>query len=415
MMKPMRHSRRIAEHRLGFTLVELMVSMAIIAVLATISAAIFRTTLDTRELAAQRIEVNEVARTLLDLMVEEMRASYLSPDSVAPVVEGSGEATGREFRFRFAGLRHDHSYKSLGGDGPGAGKDDDEDGKVDEEELDGIDNDGDDLVDEDIGEFPDDLVHFVRLVDTDSGKLALEEVSYGLNERGTQLMRRGRRADPEENYPVGGFVESGNSILPRVVTTADRDGNPKPQTGAIPARPAWRGWDTLTSEDQDFGTSSSNLATLAYDVRGLRFTYWYYDYNAGGYRRALEWDSARETAYLLPAAGGAAGGQTIFTQQAASTAWTDPTDPNFFRDSISSICNEWDDRYRFLVSSPAQLFAGASGDSQEISNLARQIGEHTDGLPVFVEITLYVQDRDQAKTPTPYTARVFLPNQNIGS
>ena len=58
-------------------------------------------------------------------------------------------------------------------------------------------------------------------------------------------------------------------------------------------------WDTESAilrrnNDPDQNT----YQVLAYDIRGLRFRYWYYDYNRGGWRFAKEWDSARETALM---------------------------------------------------------------------------------------------------------------------
>ncbi len=390
---------------MGFTLVELMVSMAIISILATISAQVFRVTLDTREIAAQKIEVNEVARTALDFMAEELRSAYLSPDSVAPVVKGM-EAVHRP---RFAGLyRFDETTI-------GDTVDDDEDGATDEEKLNGLDDDGDGRVDEDLGGNAADLLHFVRLVDPgDGGKIALEEVSYGLSKSGRRLVRRGRSFTLQDlqTSRVGSFLEGSSSLLPPMVATTDINGTPL-QSGRVQgAGLAFNKWGNATS-DERLGTSA-NMATLAYDIRGLKIRYYYYDYNVGEYRYTLEWDSARETSYADPLTGQGA----IFT----TSAMPDSSVKLWAGDPTRHICNELEDafprimqggRALFPIQGPAQLFM--SMGNEDIALLARKVGEHTDGLPHSVEITLYVQDRARSRIPVSYTKRVYLPNRNIGA
>ena len=76
----------------GFTLVELLVSMGILGILATIAAGTFRVTLETREKAVLKMELAENARTTLDFMAEEIRTAYLTPESVAPVIAGQESA-----------------------------------------------------------------------------------------------------------------------------------------------------------------------------------------------------------------------------------------------------------------------------------------------------------------------------------
>lgn len=390
---------------MGFTLVELMVSLAIISILATISAQIFRVTLDMREIAAQKIEVNEVARTALDFMAEELRSAYLSPDSVAPVVQGT-EAVPRP---RFAGLYRDDV------DAIGNNLDDDEDGSTDEETLNGLDDDGDSLIDEDLGKNSADLLHFVRLVDqADGGKISLEEVSYGLSKSGERLIRRGRSFTLQnlQTAGVGSFLEGSTSLLPSMVPTTERDGTPLQSSRVPRAGVSFTRWGNATT-DEKLGVSA-NMAILAYDIRGLRIKYYYYDYNVGEYRYTLEWDSARETSYADPLVGQGA----IFT----TPAMPDRNVQMWAGDPTRHICNEQEDAFPrimqggrpvFPIQSPAQLFM--SMGNEDIALLARKVGEHTDGLPHSVEITLYVQDRARSSVPVAYTKRVYLPNRNIGA
>lgn len=423
--------------RRGFTLTELLVSMAIISVLATVSAAIFRTTLNTRDLTEQKIEVSEVGRALIDLIADELRTAYLSPESLSPVLEGSLEAQGQAYRMRFAGIRNDTEYSTVispssSQSAPGFGIDDDGDGTIDEEMLNDVDDDGDGLVDEDFGTFPDDLLHFVRLLDSaqTGGELAVEEISYGLNQRGTRLIRRAKRFSADSTVAplsnAGSFYETtGNlgSLVPALVPTANALGEPVLQTGDLQVRSLVQ-WDQITQDDQF--SKYTSLATLAYDIRGLRFSYWYYDYTLGGYRRAKEWDSARETSFLVvplqPSTATAQASRLLFRHTAWHSGFFDPTDPNFGRDLVANISNEPDDAFPrvqafnkvdYMFRSPAQLFAQIA--NPEASQLARRIGAHTDGLPVFVEITIYVQDRSHVAPPVPFTARVFLPNNNLGA
>ena len=407
----------------AFSLVEMMVAMVIISILATLSAGIFRVTMDMREIAERKIEVNEVARTALDLMSEELRAAYLAPESMAPVLSGRETIP----RLRLAGIHHDAALvknAANGANSPGADIDEDDDERIDgddEESLDGLDNDQDGFTDEDYGQFPNDILHFVRLVESDGVNLSLEEVSYGLNERGTRLIRRGRHFTSTDlqssSIQVGTFNEGGLPLLPALVATANADGTPRMQSQTISGPVYVNNWQDKT-DDESLGP---NMAILAYDIRGLRFTYWYYDYNRGGYRSSLEWDSARETCFSqfpanlfrMPA----------YSDSSAANATQDMRE--FGKRGLQfplQICNESEDRLpqtrmgnllKFVYPTYQSLLS-ASELSSEAGQVSRCTGKHTDGLPVFVEITIYVQDRDQTLPPSQFKTRVYLPNQNVG-
>ena len=232
--------------RSGFTLVELMISIAVMTLLAAMAAQTFRAVLVAREMTISKMEVNETGRSALDFIASELRSSYLTPDSVKPVTTGP--------RFRFAGIHRDLDTEDYP-DIPGAGVDDDGDGYIDEEVLDGVDGDypngaktsinnarprpdplgcddaGDrSCVDEDIGLIPSDILHFVSAVES-SGSLILQEISYGLDPSGTKLIRRAQVLDVSGNLSgtqlqkmldFGQFIDN---------TTMERLLPPVPQPG----------------------------------------------------------------------------------------------------------------------------------------------------------------------------------------
>jgi len=428
----------------GFTLVELLISIAVITMLAGMAAQTFRAVLTSREIAMRRLEVNETARMTLDYLTSELRSAYLTPDSVKPVTVSQGLGAQQSApRFRFAGIFRDVvATPELGV--PGVGKDDDGDGLIDEEVLDGVDGDypngaadalrgvspvsdprgcqpGDnECIDEDIGLFPSDILHFVSAVES-SGNVILQEISYGLDPSGTRLIRRAQIMDlsksnsqtEKQMMDFGQFIDdtSGKYLLPSAIPMGQL------------MRQSWvqqaiNCWDD-GSEDGIIGTASNSndsqnpanlFQVLAYDIRGLRFQYWYYDYNRGGWRKTPEWDSARETALLAPT-------EKIFNSFAANNS----LEGNSTRSFANVIVNEPEDMYprfpgalsRFLINDPKVVLASANNpQNNPLFELFQRIATQTDGLPNMVEITIYVQDRDRKTNPKPYTARVYLPNNN---
>lgn len=435
---------RPAAQEHGFTLVELLISIAVITILAGMAAQTFSAVLSAREIAMRRLEVNETARMTLDYLSSELRSAYLTPDSVKQVTVSRGVGVQQTApRFRFAGIYRDVvATAELGV--PGAGKDDDGDGLIDEEVLDGVDGDyrngaadalrgtspisdpkgceaGDNAcIDEDIGLFPSDILHFVSAVES-SGNVILQEISYGLDPSGTRLIRRAQVLDLSSNTSqtekkladFGQFIDdaSGKYLLPNAIPI----GQIMRQSYVQQAINCWNDG----SEDGIIGkTSSANnsqnpgnlFQVLAYDIRGLRFQYWYYDYNRGGWRRAQEWDSSRETALMSPT-------EKIFNKFAANNS----LEGNSMQSFANVIVNEPEDMYpryggalsRFLVNDPKIVLASMNNPTNNpLFDLYQRIATQTDGLPNMVEITIYVQDRDRATNPKPYTARVYLPNNN---
>lgn len=388
----------------GFTLTELIISVAVISILAGMAAQVFSVVLDARNLALDRLEVNETGRSALNFMANEMRTAYLTPDSVKPL---QSVATTESIvpRFRFGGIARMASIEDYPGI-PGAQVDEDGDGDVGEEILNGFDDDGDELVDEDIGTIPSGILHFVSAIEGSSG-IELQEISYGLDPSGTRLIRRAQLLSPDNNQrsieDFGQFIDnsSGERLLPPVVGLGQ-----SPGSGAV--NNAISNWDSgarfgqiQNSGNVLPGNSPGKIfQVLSYDVRGLSFRYWYYDYNRGGWRWTSEWDSSRETALLRP-------NQPIFNAPAANNSLEGTNRASF----ANLIVNEPDDRYptgnlpgTFLVTNPSQLTA------DDFSETFQRITRRTDGLPNMVEITVWVQDQDQEVDPSPYTMRVFIPN-----
>ncbi|MGC9327396.1 MAG: PulJ/GspJ family protein [Candidatus Hinthialibacter sp.] len=423
----------------GFTLVELMISVAVITMLAGMAAQTFRAVLTAREVTMRRLEVNETARATLDYMASELRSAYLTPDSVKPVSIARTSTDNAGPRFRFAGISRD-VVVDPDSKTPGAGKDDDGDGLIDEEVLDGVDGDyksgaasalkggspeadplgcepGDGTcIDEDIGLFPSDILHFVSAVES-SGSVILQEISYGLNPPGTRLVRRaqvlsldsGSSSSRQQLFDFGQFIDDSSRKL--LVPQAVPIGQIIRQSSV---QQAINNWDD-GAEDGQIGQSNNNsqnpgnlFQVLAYDIRGLRFEYWYYDYNRGGWRMAQEWDSSRETALMSPT-------EKIFNKFAANNSVEGNSTISF----ANVIVNEPEDMYprmagsptRFLINDPRQIRdAWRNPQRNSFYELYQKIAARTDGLPDMIEITIYVQDRDRTMNPKPYSTRVFLPN-----
>jgi len=440
----------------GFTLVELMISVAVITMLAGMAAQTFRAVMTARDIAIRRLEINETARAALDFMSSELRASYLTPDSVKPVVVGRIGTQGLGPRLRFAGISRD-VVVDPDSRVPGAGEDDDGDGWIDEEVLDGFDGDysggaeqalsgdspsadplgceaGDSTcIDEDIGLYPSDILHFVSAVES-SGDIILQEISYGLDPSGTRLIRRGQILNLNDSssstttqlLDFGQFVDdaSRKALVPQSVPI-----------GQI-MRKSWVQqaelyWDDGAEDGAIGEVNSTNqnpghiFQVLSYDIRGLRFRFWYYDYNRGGWRMVNEWDSSRETALVSPE-------EMLFNKFArSSTSEYDPT-ANSAREDIFTklIVNEPEDMYPrisgggqgvlmdFMIKDPRLLRNSARNpNNSQFIDVYQRIAQKTDGLPNMVEITLYVQDKDRENNPKQYSTRVFLPNnyRSIGN
>ncbi len=419
----------------GFTLVELLISVAVIGILAGMAAQTFTAVINSRDVAIRRIEANETARAALDFIASELKTAYITPDSVNPVESSRPSPRVSETpRFRFAGIRRDIDVTDRSNARqypiPGVGEDDDGDGLVDEEILDGLQGDyktgfngqpsadplgcedGDSAcIDEDIGMFPSDILHFVSAIE-DEGSMVLQEISYGLDTTGTRLMRRmevlnlndrsqSRRTDILVNF--GRFIDltTGERLLP----------DPVPIGRGVSRSEVNRSiehWDKGTEQGslganiEANNASNKRFQVLAYDVRGIRISYWYYDYNRGGWRMTQEWDSARETALM-------GFGEPIFTQPARNIGGAEGGNRSFFE---RLIVNEPEDMYpkagsglQFAITNPGALIT-----SPEWQGAAKRIGQRTDGLPNMVEVTIYVQDREREFNPKPFTRRIFVPN-----
>jgi prepilin-type N-terminal cleavage/methylation domain-containing protein len=444
-MKRSRENPAVTRRREGgFTLVELLVAMGIFGILATIAAATFRITLETRERAILKIRIAENARTTLDFMAEELRSAYLTPESVAPVIRGQEDAP----RLRLAAIHRDRAVTPkparVGPTSqwtPGAGEDEDGDGRIDEEWLDGLDNDytptavnkpwsylperADGQVDEDIGMFPSDRLYFVTAQqDTLGGPTVLTEVAYGLNSVGTRLIRYARKAEENEDaLYVGKFLVNrgqpgGQRFLPTPLATQDVGGEIIPNTGYQPRILALvhQTWDEFADDVMDGSSNDRQISSfeiLAYDIRGLRIRYWYYDYNQDGWRVTQEWDSARETLLFDRAVrifDGSIPGLSadVATNDRARYVFpiaNEPTDA-FPRDPLGMILAD-------LRGTPQQPGVGRLLSDPAFEPLGNRINSATDGLPWVIEIELYVQDEAHSFSPQRFTTRVHVPNNNI--
>ena len=322
---------------------------------------------------------------------------------------------------------------------PGAGEDDDGDGKTDEEWLDGYDSDhrttaynvawfysadwADGETDEDIGMFPSDLLHFVTAQQGGGdGQIELNEVSFGLNQAGTRLIRRARSVeDDQDSLYVGQFLANrgqpaGQRFLPAPLSTRTADGDVKVNVGypGNLVRLIGSTWD-LYANDVMNGSSNdrqiSEFEILAYDIRGLRFRYWYYDYNEGGWRVTREWDSARES--LLS-------GNNMRIFDGTITGFSSDVATNDPSRYLYPVANEPTDvfprnLYGEILNDLKGSALGSLYSDSAYSSLVNKINTTTDGLPWAVEIEVYVQNRDHSLPPQRFSTRVFLPNNNIPS
>jgi prepilin-type N-terminal cleavage/methylation domain-containing protein len=386
--------RFVPTGRAGFTLVELMISVAVISILAGMAAQVFTVLMESRDIAMRRIEISETANATLEFLATDLRSAFLTPDSQKPRLTNNDP----EPRLRFVGISRDVVVE----------------GKADLPVL-----GADEIEGNDYGVYPSDILHFITAVEN-SGDLILQEVSYGLNPEGSKLVRRSQILNTNRStMSLADFKDFGKFIDNR---TAQRLVPMAPvvqqSVNAAAVKQAIESWDTgatygsLSSQTTNPNYVDRLFEVLAYEVRGLRIRYWYYDYNNGGWRVSSEWDSAQETALLM--------NSNLMNKLAANNSMEGNYRGQGF---FSLIVNEPGDAYprnilpnRFGVVFPIQN-PQTIMTNRDYTSLKNAILEHSDGLPYLVEITIYVQDRDRTVAPKQFSTRVNIPNnyRNLGS
>lgn len=349
-------NRRAA--RRGFSLTEMMVAALILAIVGFMSAVTFLALTRGKAEAVRRVDQAERGRVLAELLANDFKAAVTLP--AGNELRGGFAPT----EYRLIGVNIDYVGTTVDviamadTRGPSLNRNDDGDvtpgsnqPRIDEDPWNGIDDDGDGLIDEDPGTIPRDMVNFVSS-QSNRGLLDVVEVGYALSPMtalddptgylSDRLFRRYREFDEQllnDNLgPLfGRYTSPSNRLLPWVVEES------------LFAAPEMR---------------ESFVEIVDYDVVGLDLLYWYYDHALGRWAFARQWDSGIDQA----------------TQQ---LEWTG----EFNLNNLGTL----------IQNRPRVAETG-------------RFDERSDGLPYMIEIRIFVQDRLREFPPKMYSGRAFMPS-----
>lgn len=368
-------SRRTA--RRGFTLLEVVVAATLFAVVSALAVITFQTAVNSRNVARARVDVYEKARTVLEIMSDDVRAAFLTPESITATGFDLGGVADKLEAPKFVVIDRyvpAQFYRGVDNDG---------DGQTDEDPIDNIDNDNDGLIDED----PDDSIldRFSTDLDGDGNiELYLDGVDNdndGLTDEDFQFIPRdllvftSAQANPghydlvQAGYTLGKSLSTaGNSLTADVAELRRLYHWAETQQGLdFPIPIAGNETDYML----DMMLSSRGFTekdTVAFDVLGFDVAVFFFDYEVNRWRELPRDRPLYDGTMLID-------------------------DNTLWNSALERYPNEPADR---IV---APLAPG---------ELAPRYRE-TDGLPVAVELTVYVVDQEVSLTPRKVTQRVHLP------
>lgn len=443
--------RRI--HRRGFSLVEMLVAVALFAMVGSMALLSFMSGVQSRRRAMNRLDIFETSRTLLDIMALDLGSATLRPeDTTMPMQDqdiendlnncdlskflDSNTAPYNEFnhrgRLRLVDWPHfddghnpnppvNEDPNSPDNDGKWKGncKNDDGDSQTDEEAYDGYDNDGDGLTDEDIF-YPRDMINFMCPQGT-SGELV--EVGYSLDQTGENLYRRFFNETSFEGedtlVPVDGlfFHPSEDPNGPNFPDPENPPAVVEYKEGKEVAPDEWKltGY-TPKFENRD---SSKNVSLMALGVVGLDFRCYYQDY-------AINYNLQHPDAQLNVVPGPRLTPLCLNNQYGVPMlSWDSSFEQgNLYADFIYSrfpdltamgneirvLPNGPDDLEILRKHYPPPNSPQSSSCDPAQQTAAREALMATDGLPRVIDITVFLKgSSDDNAEAAPVWRRVFLP------
>lgn len=446
--------------RAGFTVVELVITLALLLVVGSLALMTFQVANNSRRQALARIDVAEKSRSSLELISRELRSAFLNPVGRIPLPEGyqpdvayedwttpvddNNNGLINEAALAFIGLNRSRTLENRQGSliEVGDGLDNDGDGSlgagieqveignitmlrgptgspgIDEEQFNGIDDDGDGLIDEDVV-YPSDMLNFVIAEDTAAGFLLPLDTAGGASAArpGYDLVEIGYALDPEANR-----------LRRRIQTAPDPT---QSLSGGIDGRYlVRRGGGLDAGNETDFKVDSE---IFAFDIVGLDFRYYYYDYQVAAVLNDPEaWGLSPGVSVfdvvlsVLPGAAraiAAPDGRIQAVQVAGlDVVYPHRDDPWAFRQEWRSDRRDTAPGYDGLALAVQNYYAlfyninnepsdaiPAVSDLDSLKRMSDRRRRETDGLPGMVEITLFATDsRGILSLPTQYSTRVYL-------
>lgn len=450
----------------AFTMVEMLVMLALLLVVGSLALVTFQVAANSRRQALARIDVAEKARGSLEAMSQEISAAFLNPVSLIPYPEGQGfpgtfediqsigvdedrDGLVDEEELSFIGInsfRRNRKGRYIGddldndGDGSGAdvvtvgnllmakgavdsNSDGFPDNGIDEEQYNGIDDDGDGMVDEDII-LPADMLNLVIpfstasfdysfSTDPDAPALGegptydLAEVGYSLYPGQDKLMRRLFTAGADTTIDGRFLINDGGSL---------REGN-----------------------ETEFAAVSE---IFSFDIVGLDFRYYFYDYQVAKAMNAperfgLSQDDQDKVFQIIQGYGGQTvndsvpGGRAVMLEVPVPNTGGTIKIVYPYPNSPWAYTEEW--RSDRVDVSPGHDGYGAQlnpfynlnnepddavdpedwldsiGDPVALERMFAPRRQETDGLPQVVEVTIFAYDGNRELTlPIEYKTRIYV-------
>jgi prepilin-type N-terminal cleavage/methylation domain-containing protein len=258
--------------RSGFSMVELLVSMAIMGIVIGLSLLTFQSALGTREKSKKMVAAQERGRIILLRMTDRLRGASPGSDSFLSNTLRASQPIG----YRFVGRSITRTgIESLGEDPEEnfainlmpvvyLNIDNDLDGRIDEDPWDGLDNDGDYFVDEDPATIPFDIVNFTAPI-PNGGDIDMVEIGYGIHHEYPNSFRERLRI-----FKLEGTTDIGDFGIFQDSPGIDA---------------------SFLSNESAFASASTALEEIAEDIVGMDISYTFRDGNQNMIT-VQNWDTA---------------------------------------------------------------------------------------------------------------------------